>query len=603
MTCALGHARLSILDVTNSGAQPMRTSDGRYHVVFNGEIYNFIELRSELECFGHTFSGGSDTEVLLAAYVQWGRDCLNRFNGMFAFAIWDEQERSLFMARDRFGIKPLHYSRWNGRLYFASELKAFRAIPGFPVEMDAENRRKILVDPFSVESSGSTLLRNVGQIRAGGWMFVKDLNITSGQWWNLAEHLTTPPDTFTAQVEKWRELFYDSLQLRLRSDVPIGTALSGGFDSSAILCSLAEIIRQGRAGHYAGALQKAFVASFPGAYNDETFEARLVLEKSGVEGYIFDMVNFDPVETIEADLNSFEGIYITPPTPAIQIYQQQRAYGVRVSLDGHGSDEIMGAYLNPSYEIIRNMPSILKAPFEAVRSLHKLRDELQNEFQLSRWSSYMEAARLIFQQHPALEGIRKWKRGIGVRPLFVRRHLPLPKMDIPEFWQKGEGGNHVFYPMLALSILPTLLRNFDRASMASGVEVRMPFLDWRLVAYTFSLPISSKICNGRSKWVAREAMTGIVPDHIRLSRRKVGFASPLANWMNGTLGSWMENFLSEVPNDHDLIDVRSLKSQIHRRNRNLSWANNNITSRAWHCVNHLWFEIKFTKTFGNSKID
>jgi len=593
--CALAHARLAILDTSDAGAQPMHSSCGRHTIVFNGEIYNFLELRGELEGLGHHFVSGSDTEVLLSAFREWGEACLPRLNGMFAFAIWDETERCLFLARDRFGVKPLHFACHSGTYYFASELKAFRALRGFPLKMDPLVRERILADPFSVESTGRTLLAGVEQIRAGHFARISRGGVQSQKWWNLADHLHEVPNDSSSQVDLWKELFFDSLRIRLRSDVPVGTALSGGFDSSAILCSLADLIRGGRGGAYAGALHKAFVATFPGEDNDETAEARRVLDHSGVQGDFFELGNEDPTATIEQSLTSFEGIYITLPSAVGRIYQEQRRAGIVVSLDGHGCDEMMGAYWGSQGSQLQNAPPLFKSPLTNLRMIREHFTRLKKEQNLPGYLLVKDGLRQVFRIHPSLDWARGFYHQNGIRPLYCRKRVPLAKFPEMAEWGSHPKHEQALALMFQHTILPTLLRNFDRMSMAHGVEIRMPFLDWRLVALTFSLPEQSKFSGELSKWVAREAMRGVVPEEIRTARKKIGFGFPLGKWMNGPLGDWSLEVVESAPTDHDLIDVPRLRRAMRARNIHRSWASDIDTIRAWHCVSFLWFESRFLR--------
>ncbi len=594
--CALAHARLAILDTTEAGTQPMHSPCGRFSIVFNGEIYNFVEIRLELEGLGVRFSSLSDTEVLLAAFIQWGEGCLSRLNGMFAFAIWDEFQQSMFLARDRFGVKPLHYAFRAGLFYFASELKVFRSVPNFPLQMDSEMRGRVLVDPFSVESTGRTLLQGVSQLPAGHYGWLSNGRLQTVKWWSLADNLHEVPSDFNDQIEEWKALFFDALRLRLRSDVPVGTALSGGFDSSAILCSLACLIREGRGGGaYAGALHKAFVASFPGEDNDESFEAKSVLEETGVEGDFFELGNEDPTDTIEQVLTAFEGIYITPPTAAGRIYQEQRRSGVVVSLDGHGADEMMGAYWGTYSSQLQYAPPFLENPVANIKILASFLRHLRAEQNLPGALLLKEGMRQFFRNHPSLEWVRKRYHCKGIRPLYCRKYFPQCNYLQDKEWDSRSSREQGLALMFQQTILPTLLRNFDRMSMAHGVEIRMPFLDWRLVALTFSMPDQSKFHNNLSKWVAREAMLGIVPEKIRLTPKKVGFGFPLAKWMNGSLGEWALDIAENAVSQHDLIDVPKLRRSLRARNRNRTWASDNDTIRVWLCINFLWFENRFLR--------
>jgi asparagine synthase (glutamine-hydrolysing) len=240
----LGHRRLSILDLTAQAAQPMSYANGRYHITYNGEIYNFLEMRGELENSGHCFSSDSDTEVILAAFMEWGEACQLRFNGMWAFAIWDNQEKSLFLSRDRFGKKPLFYA-WlpEAKFTFASEMKAI-----FPLLDEVRANTSLVRDTsriFLYESTDECVIEGIKRFPAGhsGWLRNNRLEIK--RWWCTLDHLLEAPEKYEDQVEQFRELFLDACRLRMRSDVPLGTALSGGLDSSATISAMAHIASHG----------------------------------------------------------------------------------------------------------------------------------------------------------------------------------------------------------------------------------------------------------------------------------------------------------------------------------------------------------------------
>ena len=232
----LGHRRLAILDLSEGGKQPMSLLDGRYWITFNGEVFNFLELRKQLERLGQIFHSETDTEVIVAAYHHWGADCVLKFNGMWAFAIWDSQRRELFLSRDRFGIKPLHYLSEPRRFVFASELKSFLHLQDFAARENEEELRRALTTRG--ESEEATLVQGVKLLRPGHNLLVSTSRTRIWCWWRTLDHLTDIPKPFSDQAERFRELFFDACSLRLRFDVPVATCLSGGMDSSSILCSV-----------------------------------------------------------------------------------------------------------------------------------------------------------------------------------------------------------------------------------------------------------------------------------------------------------------------------------------------------------------------------
>lgn len=565
---ALGHRRLSILDLSDDGSQPMSSADGRYTITYNGEIYNFLELRAELERKGHVFRSASDTEVILAAYREWGPEMLPRFNGMWAFAIYDNRERSLFIARDRFGIKPFLYHLGEKRFAFASELKAFRRLDGFASALDRESAAVFLRNGFGVEGTERTMLQEVRRLPAGHYGVLRDGRLTMVRWWNTLDHLVEPPSSLAAQAERFRELLYDSIRLRMRSDVAIGTCLSGGFDSTAVVCALADIGRTRRDLRQATDWQRAFIATFPGASNDERAEAEVAANYSGVRASFLPVTDADALAGIDSVLTDFDDVYIGLPTAVWLLYRELRRAKVVVSLDGHGADELMGGYV----------------PMAEGSGL---------------FHGAGTALRTALFYHPAFELLRRAARAVRRDPesAFLMPHVPSPgeaftplgmNDRLPERWGAA---NHMLYQMFHSRVLPTILRNFDRMSMAHGVEVRMPFMDWRLVAYLFSLPDASKIGGGYTKRVARLGMAGKMPDGIRLSRRKVGFNSPLPEWFNGPLRPWVREILDGT-GEHDLINMPLLRSYVSEQTAGRSWAWRNAVT-VWRRLHLLWFERKF----------
>ncbi len=425
--------------------------DGRRFVItYNGEVYNFLELRSELEAAGYAFRSETDTEVVAAAYAHWGEDCLKRFNGMWAMAIWDPARRVLFVARDRFGIKPLYYLCQRGDFFFASELKAFTALEGFQPSLDADVARAALHLSQPLEgTTEASLMSGVRRLMPGSALTVApggSPRIT--KWWETRDHLVDVPEDFAGQTERWRELFLDAVRLRLRSDVPVASSLSGGLDSSAVVGAIAAAGREQTAGQRrAPSWQRSFISTFPGAANDERAYAEQVAAFTGAQATYTEFDGASACGRVLDAVWAMEDVYPAIAVPVLTNYEAMRKNGVVVSLDGHGADELVGGY--------------------------------------------------------------DW-------------YLATPLKDL----------NDRLYEQFHRDLLPSILKNFDRCSMASGVEVRMPFMDWRLVCYTFSLPPETKIGAGYTKRILREAARGLIPESVRLRKSKIGFNSPMVEWFN-----------------------------------------------------------------------
>ena len=561
---ALGHRRLAILDLESRADQPMVSTDGRHVLIFNGEIYNFLELRRELTGSGEVFRTEADTEVVLAAWRRWGEEMLTRFNGMWALALYDVVDNTLFLARDRFGIKPLLYALDDERLIFASELGALTAASPKHARPDENVIRRVLIDPFGVEGSESTLFRGIRRLPAGHYMVVRNGHATSRRWWCTAENLPEIPQSDEERVRHFSELFREAVAIRMRSDVPIGTSLSGGFDSSAVLCAMAACDRDGTGPRGAKGWRHAFVASFPGLDNDERPHAELAAHWAGVVPTILNFGADDALAHVDQVLESLDDIHIGLPTAVWRLYRAMRAAGVRVSLDGHGADELMGAYRQ----------SRQSAAFW-------LRNWVAAFTPGGTWRAALtDRARLGFlrrQQYLFVRG-----RMAGLPP-------PLPVVaeadSLPDNWA---GLNRRLYRMFHGTVLPTILRNFDRLSMAHGVEVRMPFMDWRLVTYTMALPEANKSGNGFTKLIARQAMEGAMPEEIRMQMRKVGFNSPMPVWLNGPLRPWIERLLAaRVPLFEELVDEAALGRRVLALQEARGW-NWESAGRLWPYLHVKW---------------
>ena len=561
----LVHRRLAIIDTSERGHQPMHSADGRFTIVFNGEIFNFLELREELEALGSNFVSDSDTEVILAAWQHWGEDMLTRFNGMWALAIRDNVSAEVFFARDRFGIKPLLYTEGAGRLAFASEMRALRQLPWVARDLDHEVTRRLLFDPFGVEGSSRSILTAIRRLPAGHCARWHGGRLTVRRWWRTVDHLVSVPTTPTQQAERFHELFVDAIRLRMRCDVTVGTCLSGGFDSSAIVCAMAEVAGDSRPHlREAADWRHAFVASFPGRSNDETPLALEAAAWAKVTTHLLDLSEIDDSAPIDEVMDDLDDIYIGLPAAPWQIYRQLRSNRTLVSLDGHGADELMGGYRQGGQALgfaLRNRVASL-------------------QLASSRMAAVVDGAKLAWLSARGLSFLRH-HRVKAPRPL----ELPADRDELPDHWGPM---NRRLYRMFHSTVLPTILRNFDRLSMAHGVEVRMPFMDWRLVTYVMSLPDDAKLAGNLSKAVARNAMAGRMPESIRSSPRKVGFNSPMPEWLNGTLGRWALDRLDKRNDEFDsLVDSAALARRVQQLTKTASWTWES-TGRLWPYIHLKW---------------
>ena len=548
-----GHRRLSILDLTENAKQPMSYADGRYYITFNGEIYNFLEIRAELESKGYRFHSQSDTEVVLASFAAWGEACQFRFNGMWAFAIWDTKEKALFLSRDRFGKKPLFYT-WlpQGKFAFASEMKAI-----FPLLDEVRANTSLVRDTsriFLYESTEECVIEGIKRFRAGysGWL--KNGRLETKRWWCTLDHLPTIPEKYEDQVEQFRELFLDACRLRMRSDVPLGTALSGGLDSSATISCMAHIATHGKTLRMGESWQHAFIASFPGTPLDETKYAKMVADHLGIDATVIEIDPLREISNLGHYLYMFEELFIANPIPFMQTYSAVKAHNVSVTLDGHGADELFGGYTFDYLSALRDTGWNLSQAIDIVDMYY---------------AAFGESAQLIDHLPPKSIFLAKHFGKRVVKKILGISHSSKCMDGKHQLWKCLGSLNQQLYISTHETVLPTLLRNYDRYSMANGVEIRMPFMDHRIVSFAFALPWSSKIRKGFSKVIIRDAVAEYMPKEVAYRKTKIGFNSPIVDWMQGPLKGFMLDTISsrafkECPLINPKIVANNIKNVIDR---------------------------------------
>lgn len=523
----LGHRRLSILDLSERGKQPMASPDGRYWITFNGEIYNFVEIREEL-AGRYAFRSDSDTEVILAAFAEWGEECLTRFNGMWAFAIWDAHKRRLFLARDRFGKKPLFYAKLPSGFAFASEMKAL-----FPL-LDSVSPDEVLIRDsrrmFTYESTSDCLIKGIRRFPAGhsGWLAEGELR--TRRWWNTLDHLPEVPRRYEDQVATFRALFLDACRIRMRSDVPLGTALSGGLDSSATISAMALVARNGGGARIGGSWQHAFVASFPGSPIDEATYAKQVTDHLGIPIQVLAIDPLAAIGSLDRYYRLFEDLYITSPIPFMLTYGAIKAGGITVTLDGHGADELFGGY---SFDYIHALR-------DAGPHLGKSMDVLDTYYE-----SFPKEGTQFAGLPPKAIFLLRWHTRNVARMLLGRARVASAEATHPR-WRDLDHLTRVLYVSAHETVLPTLLRNYDRYAMANGVEIRMPFMDHRIVSFASALPWTSKIRGGFSKAIVRDAVADLMPSAIAYRKTKIGFNSPVVDWMKGPLKPFILDLIAST---------------------------------------------------------
>lgn len=528
------HRRLSILDLSDSGWQPMSSPDGRYHILLNGEIYNFVELRRELEALGHRFRSHSDTEVLLAAYAEWGRAALPKLVGMFAFAILDTKARTLFLARDFFGIKPLYYTVEGPGFSFASEIKALLEIPGIPRTVDAERVYAYLAWGLT-DHGHRTLLSHVRQLPAAHCVEIaldRPTEVQPERYWNL--DTTYRLDlSFDEAASRLRDLFLESVRLHLRSDVPLGAALSGGIDSSAIVTGMRHVLGESAEIHVF-----SYIAD-DAAISEERW-IDLAAEAARAQVHKVRATTDDLLGDLKALIDSQDVPFgSTSIFAQRRIFQRARESGIKVMLDGQGADEMLGGY--HGYAAARVVSLVRQG--RAVEAVALLNRASRLPGRRKMWLQCLQ--RLVPAE--VIDVLRRLP-GLERRPVtwlngswFSERGV---QIGPARYARARDQLRHELERTLTETSLPALLRYEDRNSMAASIESRVPFLTPALVSFLLSLPEEYIIApDGTSKAVFRRAMRGIVPDAILDRRDKIGFATPELRWLRGA-ESWVDQVLT-----------------------------------------------------------
>lgn len=520
-TAGFGHRRLSIIDLSTAASQPMHYR--HYTIVYNGEIYNYIELKEELMKMGFSFSTHSDTEVILAAYAAWGVDCLDRFDGMFAFAIWDAKENKLFAARDRFGEKPFYYKHHQDQaLWFASEMKAFYAA-GFRRQMNEKMLLLFLTNGFTDTAADAavTFDTQISQLPPAHFLTYQlngDKAVCKiARYWELdvQQDPAAPEEESIAILDL---LLQSSIDYRFRSDVPVGTSLSGGLDSSSI-ATVASKINAGSNSY------KCFSAVFPGFEKDESSYSKMVAQWCGLEQFVTTPTAADLVNDMQQFLYMQE-----EPVGSASVYAQYKVYelakqhGVTVLLDGQGADEVMAGYTKYFnwylQELIKERPGSLKQELLAMRA-NKIPVEWGWKNHLASYVPVQTARRLkkrVMNKIAADENIHADFKAANTDASLVLK----PAV---------RNLNDILYFNLCKTGLPELLRYADRNSMAHSRELRLPFLYKQLVEFCFLLPAAFKISNGYTKWILRKSMDKLLPDQVLWRTDKIGFEPPQKQWM------------------------------------------------------------------------
>lgn len=541
---SFGHRRLAIIDLSDAGNQPMWSGDKRHSLVFNGEIYNYIELRAELISLGHRFGTDTDSEVLIAACAQWGEAALHRLKGMFSFVLWDDRERKIFAARDRFGIKPLYWVQTSQGVAFASEIKQLLEIKGVSRRMNLRRVHDFLSSGISDHTS-ETMFADVRQIRGGECVTI-DLarwrpgqDVVARRWYNVLKPGTLEVKESEA-AERFHALLTESVRMHLRSDVPVGSCLSGGLDSSSIVCIMDRLLRTTNS--------SARINTISACYEEKAVDERPFIEEivnsAGCDAqYVYPAFRdaFDYAEKITWHQDEPYGS--TSIFAQWCVFKEANRIGVKVMLDGQGADEQLAGYHGSFHYYLADLIrqgrwfSVAKTLMER-RQFHDLAITQQiRSLTIPVVSRALKAvAPAATAQHIARPN---WLNSAAFKSLRGGRaafDTALRALDLGPVDDLGQ----LCVSMLHGSNLPMLLHWEDRNSMAHGIEARVPFLDHELVEFSIALGNQHKIVHGDTKRVLRRAMHGILPPKVENRRDKLGFATPEQQWFRGPLRPLVE---------------------------------------------------------------
>jgi asparagine synthase (glutamine-hydrolysing) len=522
-----GFRRLAILDLSPAGHQPMASPDGKFWIIFNGEIYNYRELRTELSSHGHNFKTTSDTEVILAAYQQWGESCVEHFNGMFALAIWDSVASKMFVARDRFGEKPFNYVYIPHRLFaFASEMKALWAA-GVAGRRIHEETLALFTQHHQVEIGEQTIYEGIQRLpQAHCLTLTADGRLQKRRYWDIDPRVRIDGWSDERYAETFREHFTNSVNLRLRADVPVGSSLSGGLDSSTVVSVINRLLPD-------TAVQKTFSARFDDPARDEGKWMDLVTKSNRVERH-------DVWPTAEGFFEELGDLFWHQEEPftSASVYAQwsvmrlAKQNGVTVLLDGQGADEMLAGY----HSYFNEMTDDLLNSFDVLGYLKWRRDCLAlhgvvpGSFRRVLSQKTPEAVKRVLKR--GLERTRALPQVEPAQPVYPSEFAKVSSLRKLLWWNTTREG------------LVELLRYADRNSMAHSREVRLPFLDHNVVEFVFQVPDRLLMRHGWTKWIIREAFRGIVPKEISDRVDKLGYMPPQQQWLGGL--AWQDVMVDQL---------------------------------------------------------
>lgn len=548
----LGCRRLAITDTSPAGRQPISNEDRDVFVVFNGAIYNHLELRRELQARGHLFSSSSDTEVIVHAYEEWGLSCVNRFNGMWAFALWDQRRRHLFCSRDRFGAKPFYYHVDDDVFVFASEIKAvLQALP----RRAAPNWEPIrtFLEGNVLRHTDETVFEGISRLPAAHNLLVSSGRSELTPYWRLGSQ--THEYDYRRAEETVAHLLDDAVQLRLRSDVPVGIALSGGMDSTAITALASR--------HLGRHALTVFTAEFPGTRHDERRYAELVARRFGAE---FHVADYRP-KSLTEDIRRVTW-HMDHPAPSGQVLPRWHlmelvARHVKVVLEGQGSDEMLAGYPGRYFGLWFRDELHNLASRDMLRASARLVMAVIEKYRRSDWNPLRAATARVF---PRLHPHRRWLA--TAERVLTPAFREMGRRSSGRQPDEGGRGSRLANALLkdhGRDILPGLLMFGDAISMGRSVESRLPFLDYRLVEFVFGLAVRWKFDGIETKIILKRSLKDVLPSEILARKDKIGFGTPIDRWIHERLDSEVRPLLlSSRARNRGIFDGAELERALAR---------------------------------------
>ncbi|MHB8073335.1 asparagine synthase (glutamine-hydrolyzing) [Desulfosporosinus fructosivorans] len=542
---ALGHKRLSIIDPSDSGHQPMLWYN-KYVIIYNGEVYNYQELKNELISNGYLFRTETDTEVILASYDHWGKNCVDHFNGMWSFAIYDRENFTIFCSRDRLGVKPFYYYTSQDKFVFASEIKQFTTLPGWKAKANRQRLSDFLL--FEVfDHTDETLFENVYQLK-GGHNLVYDLRANTYsvyKYFTLGQHGGEHKYTFARTKEHLQKLFYDSIRLRLRADVKLGSCLSGGLDSSSIVCVANRLLLESNVDFEQETVSSCFMDK---RYDEQEYIDSVIENKSLIGHKVFPELEhlFDSLD--ELTWFQDEPFGSTSIFAQWNVFKAAKEHNIRVMLDGQGADEQLagydGFYGVFLFELFKKLQ--WKKLFIEMRALKRLYGYPVHKILFSTFKWLFPGSIMAFLK------LHIFKRGpfcwIKSRESYYKESLK------NNYAFRAKSVREYALNQMLVTSLPKLLHYEDRDSMAHSVESRVPFLDYRLVELILDMPSTFKIHEGTTKYIMREAMEDDLPEKVKNRKDKMGFVTPEEEWIRVNKDFFKKEISEACDLLHEMVD-------------------------------------------------